>query len=150
MRVADVPIEHVELFLQIEQPSPTAFGDSGAAPKRLSVVHRHALAPPQLSGVRRSISAGNQYPARIQRHQVPGMEELVRNLAHRRAQVASQLRALRADADGVTMLESAPRTVFDQKRVLAVRSPAKQRECLTCVAFDSIDERSAVETRRLR
>src|SRR5438105_6049759 len=138
MRVAGVPIEHVELFLQIEQSSLASFKESGAPPKRLGVVHRHALAPPQLAGVRGSISAGNQNPAWIQRHQIPCMKELVRDFAHRRARVASQVAALPADGDGVTMLERAPRTVLDQKRVLGVGSPTEEPERLTCVAFDSL------------
>ena len=115
--------------LEVRGARRVAQRNPGPPQQQIGVEHRQAFAEPEARHGRLRPVIDVVILERADRHQVPRVEEFVRCFLDTRVGVARQLHALRAEGDGIAVLEpAAVCAILEHERVLAIRRPAEQHE----------------------
>jgi hypothetical protein len=112
--------------------------ETGAPHEQISIQNRHALAEPERRdrGLHPIVHA-TVFP-RTNPHEVPGVKELVANLAHYRIRILRQLAAARAQCHRIGMFEPAVRIVGEHEKVFLIRRSFEDTDCLIDDSLDAI------------
>ena len=145
-------VAHVagEQTLEMRDASRVREGQAGAPQQQIGVEHREPFAEPQARDRRLRAVIDVAVLDRPDRHQVPGVHELVRCFLKERMGIARQVGALRAQRDRVAMLEAATEgPVLEQERVLSIGRPPEERESLVNEPLNAGYPRTRVERCRV-
>ena len=135
--------------LQVRHAARVEHGESGTPQEQVGVQHREPLAPPQPARPRRRPVAHVAVFRRMDAHQVPRVEVLVRGLRQQRAGIARERRARRAERDRAAVLERALGPVLEEKRIVAIGCAPEQHDRLASEPLDAANQRRGIERRRV-